>query len=409
MLFLSLLSLFYFRLIDNYYSSGNVLRFDDFGFNSGGIFNITVSSNKKATFTLLLANQTEYSSLRVYPYLYRSFCKNKTQALALLNKTSPKNTYDFEWNDQISSAGIYTPVLINCLNNNSLVYYRIELRFRNPSSFLDFRDEGISANDVTMSIIYCVFSFVWFINILYVRSLSINICYMFAILPPIKALSLALAAATYESLSCSDSVPNLLFYAHITANSVHLFLFSFFIGLACDGYGVFFEKLQNSSFMNYGFASFGFSLSMSLINIFDNPDIILYLVFTSLIFGFYYFNLLSQSLSTAVQIQRRTSFLIVIQKSTHILDFSLSVISCFILMVTFQCFSIVKELNHNLSDGIMELIEFAIYAFIAFFFMLRKSFNGFDSQQNCDLQADACYLSEPSNNEFVFIRKISSQ
>lgn len=153
MLFLSLLSLFYFRLIDNYYSSGNVLRFDDFGFNSGGIFNITVSSNKKATFTLLLANQTEYSSLRVYPYLYRSFCKNKTQALALLNKTSPKNTYDFEWNDQISSAGIYTPVLINCLNNNSLVYYRIELRFRNPSSFLDFRDEGISANDVTMSII----------------------------------------------------------------------------------------------------------------------------------------------------------------------------------------------------------------------------------------------------------------
>lgn len=404
-MFLFFLSLICFHLIDNYYSSTGVIRFDNFGFDRGGHFNITISSNKKVDLTLFLANQTEYSSLRVYPYLYQTFCLNKTIMLSEINITSPKGINDFTWSGIIKSTEVYTPILLNCFSNKSLITYHIELHFRNPFTFLDFRDKGISSNDTTMSLIYCLYSLIWFIIFLYERSLTINICYMLSILPPLKAISLALTAATYESLSYKDDVSDLLFYSKLVISTIHLLFFSFFVGLACDGYGVIFEKIRIVSLTNYGFASFGFSLSSSMINIVDNPDIILYLVFTSLIFGFYYFNLLSQSLSTAFQIQRCTNSLIVLQKSSHVVYFALSVILCLIILFVFQCFSIVKEMEHSLSDGIEELIEFSIYVFIAFFFIPRKSFYGNESQEMTSIHADAFFLSEPSQNEIVFIQK----
>lgn len=399
------LSLICFQLIDNYYSSTGLIRFDNFGFDSGGFFNISVSTNKKVTLTLFLANQTEYSYLRVYPYLYRSFCVNKTAMLSEINFTSPKNINDLTWSGTIKSTEIYTPILLNCFDNNSLIMYHIELHFRNPFTFLDFRDKGISSNDITMSIIYSIFSSVWLYFFIYERSLSINICYMLSILAPLKAISLSLTAAIYESKSYQDEVSDFLFLTKVIVHTIYLLFFSFFVGLACDGYGVIFEKLRIISLTNYGFASFGFAVSSSIINLVDNPDVILYLVFTALIFGFYYFNLLSQSLSTAFQIQRFTNSLIVLQKSSHVLYFCLAVIFCLIAMFIFQCFSIVKEMEHCLSDGILELIEFAIYVFIAFFYIPRQSFYGDESQYFSGIQADAFYLTEPAQNEIVFIQK----
>ena len=159
MIFFFLSSICY-RLIDNYYSSRDVIVLDNFGFDSGGFFNVTISTNKKVNLTLLLANQTEYSSLRVLPYLYRTFCVNRSIMLSELNITSPKNINYFSWNGKIKSEDIYTPLLVNCFSNRSLIVYHVELYLRNPLTFLDFRDKGISSNDVTMSIIYCVFSLV---------------------------------------------------------------------------------------------------------------------------------------------------------------------------------------------------------------------------------------------------------
>ena len=382
-------------------TSANIIRLKNYGFHPNGIFRVNVSLSKLSTIHFFLTNSKEFSRIKNDPLLFSKACTEMNAPISSLNITLRNSTSFFSWEVHILSSDIYTPLLIRC-SDQLVLHYDITYFFQNPNSYLDSRDEEVPSTLITMSFIYDILTFIWFLSIFFYPSFSISYTFFLSILSPIKSISLVFRASTLTNQGYSDSISNLqFFYTHII-NFVLIFLLTLLILLGCDGYGVFYESINYRKLCQRSIIPIGLSLTFSLFGIFDVWLLLPFLLLPAIIFLFLYLESLLQFTNHLLDLLANIDDDITINKYTLVYNFSLSSQIFILIWLSFQSFAVLTHMSNSYTVFISELIEFSFYVLLMFHFIFRDSFKGeFTKREEINL----CALEDPISHDIIITQQ----
>ncbi|OHT05396.1 hypothetical protein TRFO_05998 [Tritrichomonas foetus] len=386
----------------NIKSKIDYILLDNFGFDTNGSFQIKVKTDVPSTISLFLVNKVEFGSFIILrDDSLKSLCN---QHIADYNFTS--NLTDIKWSVKILEFGVYRPIIINCQKKKVSTNYVIDVNYRNVDSFLDYRDEGMASNYITMSLMYSSLTIAWIYNIYLFPSFSININFLLGLLPPIKAISNVFNAISYESCRINDYVSNDINRITNAIIFIYSFLTLFFIGIAANGYGVLQTRFHFTQ-ENIGYLIISPFLSLLRLMLplsFDTNEIIFKSLYGGLVFSIYLV-LLKTSISSLMKIHDLATDIVVSQKIHFVIGFG---IMSYIFLFCWALFKIVSfccELDNNIEMFISEQIEFAFFTFTAFFYFFKERYSGeVSSSPGIEIEdADLYMLNEPTNHDFIFV------
>ena len=381
-----------------------MILLDPFGFEKDGFYNISINSDEVFDLILIMdktLDTIDYSSIKQY---------------CIQHEKSSLNFLNFQGN--VTRKGVYYPILIDCdvdIQNGTKKKYWIDIFYRNPKNYIDYRSVLLPNIYLALTIIYFLIFFIWTGNGIIFPKFKIQLHTLLTIQPLIKVISLYSCYLFWENMKKGDDKNQGLITISTMFGILLYAMFLTTIGLVGFGWCIFGTlsfRVRPKQFLEIVISSLilvgGFAVVPYLKNVLWCIIIIPLIIISFL----YYFKINFINIFMVSQLFKKLiSQPIICSKiklAKNFVEMSFSLL-CFCIIT---CMLIVMMGCH---DGFLSLFFEICYLVLNLMmmksFLYRKSYSGIEketleSSEIKKLQVHACYLIEPKNREMVLIQNV---